>query len=325
MSRNGKPRDEWLTTLLPPRQFPQDPLIPGGGTVTKSDAVLEIPLDSLDANPYQTRTGLDESSLQELADSIKDIGLLEPIVVRANGSGRYQVIAGERRVKACYLAGVYKIPAVVRQVTDSQAAAITIIENLQREDVNPLDQAQGFSRLAEEFGFTQEQIAERTGKSRAAVGSFLRLLQFPRGVQEMIREGRLSLGHAKVLLPLSSFEGSLLLEFARKIAPLPVRKAEELIAEFLGPPDADPTVIPGRYLRPKLRMAADQIGEKLAARVAVTENRGKGHIRVAFADLYEFERLFATLTGAKLEIAYPRPGGEEAGSENSPGDSGSTG
>ncbi len=114
MSPKRKAPDEWLATLLPARQFPQNPLIPGGGAVTRSDAMLEIPLDSLDANPYQTRNSLDEKSLDELADSIRGIGLLEPIVVRANGGGRYQVIAGERRVKACYMAGVYKVPAVVR-------------------------------------------------------------------------------------------------------------------------------------------------------------------------------------------------------------------
>jgi ParB family chromosome partitioning protein len=133
----SKPTDEWLATLLPERQFPATPLIPGGGAVTPSDSVVEIPLDSLDANPYQTRTSLDDNSLQELANSIKAIGLLEPIVVRANGGGRYQVIAGERRVKACYMAHVYKVPAVVRQVTNEQAAEMTVIENLSREDVSP--------------------------------------------------------------------------------------------------------------------------------------------------------------------------------------------
>src|SRR5271157_541024 len=183
MSRKSKQPDEWLDTLLPAREFPQTPLIPGGGTVTTSESVLEIPLDSLDANPYQTRTVLDEASLDELADSIKSIGLMEPIVVRASESGRYQVIAGERRVKACYMAGVYKIPAVVRNVSDQQAAAMTIIENLLREDVNPMDQAQGFRRLAEEFGLTQDEIGVRTGKSRPAVGNFLRLLDLPPRVQ----------------------------------------------------------------------------------------------------------------------------------------------
>jgi len=310
MPRRKPPPDEWLATLLPPRQFPATPLIPGGGEVTPSDSVLEIPLDSLDANPYQTRTALDEKSLQELADSIQSIGLLEPIVVRASGFGRYQVIAGERRVKACYMAGVYKVPAVVRQVSDRQAAAITVIENLQREDVNPMDQAQAFRRLADEFGFTQQAIAEHTGKSRAAVTNFLRLLRLPLRVQAMLRRGTLSLGHAKALLALSHFEDSLVEEFARKTAPLSVRKAEALIAEFLDPPASDPTVVPGPYLRRQLCEARYQIHKALDTRVAIIENRGRGHIRLPFADLYEFERLFATLTGQKLEIAYPRPRGE---------------
>ncbi len=312
MSRKSKQPDEWLDTLLPARQFPQTPLIPGGGTVTTSDSILEIPLDSLDANPYQTRTVLDEKSLDELADSIKSIGLMEPIVVRASGGGRYQVIAGERRVKACYMAGVYKIPAVVRNVSDQEAAAMTIIENLLREDVNPMDQAQGFRRLAEEFGFSREQIAERTGKSRASICNFLRLLQLPPRVQEMLRQGSLSLSHGKVLFALSNFEDSVVVEYAQKIAPLSVRKAEELIAGFLGAPGSDPTVIPGRYLRPKLCLAEHQLGKTLATPVAIIESRGKGHIRIPFADLYEFQRLFTFLTGKKMELAYP-PRSEKAG------------
>ena len=312
MSRKSKQPDEWLDTLLPARQFPQTPLIPGGGTVTTSDSILEIPLDSLDANPYQTRTVLDEKSLDELADSIKSIGLMEPIVVRASGGGRYQVIAGERRVKACYMAGVYKIPAVVRNVSNQQAAAMTIVENLLREDVNPMDQAQGFRRLAEEFGFSREQIAERTGKSRASICNFLRLLQLPPRVQAMLHQGSLSLSHGKVLFALSNFEDSVVVEYAQKIAPLSVRKAEELIAGFLGAPGSDPTVIPGRYLRPKLCLAEHQLGKTLATPVAIIESRGKGHIRIPFADLYEFQRLFTFLTGEKMELAYP-PRSEKAG------------
>jgi len=260
MSRKSKQPDEWLGTLLPARQFPQTPLIPGGGTVTTSESVLEIPLDSLDANPYQTRTMLDEKSLQELADSIKSMGLMEPIVVRASGGGRYQVIAGERRVKACYMAGVYKIPAVVRNVSDQQAAAMTIIENLLREDVNPMDQAQGFRRLAEEFAFTREQIAERTGKSRAAICNFLRLLQLPPRVQEMLRRGKLSLSHGKALLELSKFEDSLVLEYAQKIAPLSDADVADLCASFQ---QAVGEVVMDR-LRTGMRMFRDQIGTPTA-------------------------------------------------------------
>ena len=292
-----KPPDEWLATLLPPRQFPATPLLPGGGAVSPCDSVLEIPLDSLDANPYQTRTSLDEKSLQELADSIQTMGLLEPIVVRANGGGRYQVIAGERRVKACYMAGLYKVPAIVRQVSNQQAAAMTVIENLLREDVNPMDQAQAFRRLADEFGLSPPEIAAHTGKSRPAVVNFLRLLHLPPRVQDMVRNGKLSLGHAKALLALSDHPDSVVLEFAEQAASLSVRETEKLIAQFLDPAVPDPTVEPGRYLRPKLREAEQQLRSTLAARVVIVESRGKGHIRIPFTDLYEFERIFGSLTG----------------------------
>ncbi len=292
-----KSSDEWLATLLPPRQFPATPLLPGGGAVTPCDSVLEIPLDSLDANPYQTRTALDEESLQELAHSIQIMGLLEPIVVRANGGGRYQVIAGERRVKACYMAGVYKVPAVVRQVSDEQAAAMTVIENLVREDVNAMDQAHAFRRLVDEFGLSPSYIASHTGKSRPAVANFLRLLHLPARVQDMVRSGKLSLGHAKALLALCDHETSVVLDFARQAASLSVRKTEKLVAQFLDPAVPDPFVEPGRYLRPKLREAERELRGALAARVVVVESRGKGHIRIPFTDLYEFERLFGSLTG----------------------------
>ena len=299
-----KALDEWLATLLPPRQFPQTPLIPGGGAVTPSDSVLEIPLDSLDANPYQTRTSLDEKSLDELADSIKSIGLLEPIVVRANCGGRYQVIAGERRVKACYMAGVYKVLAVVREVTDEQAAAMTVIENLLREDVNPMDQACGFRRLKDELGMSQDEIALRTGKSRAAVSNFLRLLQLPPRVQEMVRRGNLSLGHAKVLLALDGQPEDVMQDFAAQAVALSVRETERRVRRFLRSDESDPTIEPGRWLRPKVLEAQRDLGRNLSAKVVIIERGGQGHIRIPFADLYELERLYTAITGDELEIAY---------------------
>jgi ParB family chromosome partitioning protein len=307
MSKRKAP-DEWLATLLPPRQFPDTPLIPGGGAVTKSDTLLEIPLDSLDANPYQTRTALDERSLDELADSIRSLGLMEPIVVRANGGGRYQVIAGERRVKACYIAHVYKVPAVVRHVTDEQAAEMTVIENLLREEVNPMDQARAFRRLMQEFGLTEEEIAKRTGKSRSAVSNFLRILQLPEPVQNKVERGTLTAGHAKALLSLAEQPQEVVLQFAEKASSLSVRETEKRIAQLLDPAEPDPTEDPRRWLRPGLRDAEQLLRRKFDnQKVCVIENGGEGHLRIPFVDLYEFERLFATLTGQKLEIAYPRP------------------
>ena len=296
MSQKRKQSDEWLATLLPPRQFPATPLLPGA-TATSADTLLEIPLDDLDANPYQTRTVLDEKSLNELADSIRSLGLLEPIVVRRASNSRYQVIAGERRVKACYLAGKYKITAVVRQVSDQQAMEMTVVENLLREDVNVMDQAHAFGRLADEFGLSHESIADRTGKGRVTVSNFLRLLQLPPQVQAMLRSGKLSFSHAKALLTLSDHSDSVVLDFARQAVSLSVHKLEKLIDEFLYPTDPDPTIEPGRYLRPKLRDAELDLRETLAAKVVIVESRGKGHIRIPFVGLDDFDRLLAALIG----------------------------
>ena len=310
MSKRNQP-DEWLATLLPPRKFAHEPPLPGG-RVTKSDALLEIPLASLDANPYQSRTALDEKSLDELADSIRSLGLLEPIVVRPK-YGRYQVIAGERRVKACYLAGLPKVPAIVRDVSDEQAAEMTVIENLQREDVNPMDEARAFLRLADEFHLTAQQIAERTGKSASAVKNSMRLLNLPDGVQNEIQRGKLSAGHAKALLALADHPPEVVQEYADKATALSVRNTEKLVAQYLEDHRTDPTLEPGRWLRPILREPEQQLSDALGTNVSITENYGEGHIhiRIAFDSLYEFERLFTTLTGQKLAIAYPpRKGGE---------------
>jgi len=285
MPRNRKQPDEWLVTLLPERQFPATPLIPGGGTATPADA-----------NPYQTRTVLDEKSLDELSDSIRSIGLLEPIVVRRAANGRYQVIAGERRVKACYMAGKYKVP-VVRQVSDQQSMEMTVVENLLREDVNVIDQAHAFGRLADEFGLSHEAIAARTGKGRVTVSNFLRLLQLPRRVQAMLRAGKLSFGHARALLALCDCAPSVVVHFAQRGVSLSVRKLEKLIDEFLHPAEPDPCIEPGRYLRPKLRGAQQDLREALSADVVIVENMGKGHIRIPFLGLDEFDRLLAALIG----------------------------
>ena len=304
MSKRQQP-DELLATLLPPRKFAHEPPLPGG-PVTQSDALLEIPLASLDANPYQTRTALDEKSLDELADSIRSLGLLEPIVVRPK-YGRYQVIAGERRVKACYLAGLQKVPAVVRDVSDEQAAEMTVIENLQREDVNPMDEARAFRRLADEFRLSAQQIAERTGKSVSAIHNSMRLLKLPERVQGGIQRGKLSAGHAKALLALAGHPPEVMLEYADKATTLSVRNTEKLVAKYIEDHPTDPTLEPGRWLRPGLREAEQKLSEVLATKVTIHENWGQGaiHIRIAFDDLWQFERLFTALTGQQLTLAYP--------------------
>src|SRR5215813_10694348 len=188
-------------------------LLPGRSADTVAVAIAEqpsssgreIPLDLIDSNPYQTRRRMNEQALQELAESIRATGVVQPVVVRPSGSGRFQLVAGERRWLASKLAEKTTIPAVVRQISNEQAMEITIIENLQREDLNPIEQAHAFERLSREFSMTQEQIAARTGKDRASIANFIRLLKLPNEVQDALERGALSFGHGKVLLSLAAF------------------------------------------------------------------------------------------------------------------------
>ena len=167
---------------------------------TEGGKPREISLDQIDRNPFQTRTQMNEEQLAELAASITSNGVVQPILVRPLPNGRFQLIAGERRWRASQLAGKATIPAILRQVSDEQAMEITIVENLQRADLNPMEQARAFERLSREFHMTQEQMAHRTGKDRASVANFLRLLKLPSTVQTRVESGELSFGHARTLL-----------------------------------------------------------------------------------------------------------------------------
>jgi len=167
---------------------------------TEGGKPREIPLDQIDRNPFQTRSHVNEEQLAELAASITSNGVVQPVLVRPLANGRFQLIAGERRWRASQLAGKQTIPAILRQVSDEQAMEITIVENLQRADLNPMEQARAFDRLSREFHMTQEQMAVRTGKDRASVANFLRLLRLPASVQARVEAGELSFGHARTLL-----------------------------------------------------------------------------------------------------------------------------
>ncbi len=208
------------------------------------------------------------------------------------------------------------MPAIVRDVSDEQAAEMTVVENLQREDINPMDEARAFRRLADEFRLTAQQIAERTGKSLSAVRNSMRLLQLPERVQDGIQRGTLSSGHAKALLALAHVPAEVMLEYADKATALSVRNTEKLVAQYLVDHPNDPTIEPGRWLRPILRGPEEILSDVLKTKVTITENYGEGaiHIRIAFDDLWQFERLFTALTGKTPAIAYPpreKSGGDE--------------
>src|ERR1051325_3070227 len=224
-----------LDSLLPAKPATAPIAMPPSHPAGSAQEVL---IDSIDANPYQTRRRINEAAMEELAESIRASGVVQPVVLRPATNGRFQLVAGERRWLASKRAGKTTVPAVVRQISDEQAMEITIIENLQREDLNPMEQARAFERLSREFALTQEQIALKTGKERASIANFLRLLKLPAGVQAHIEADRLSLGHGKVLMMLQNEPAEIVERVAAKAAEsgLSVRELEELVVKLMGPP-----------------------------------------------------------------------------------------
>src|SRR6185437_6502259 len=217
------------------------------------NAVRDLPITEIDPNPYQTRTNFDDQALSELAASIQANGIVQPIVVRPM-NGRFQLIAGERRWRASQKLGREFIPAVLKQVSNEQAMEMTIVENLQREGLNPMEEARAFERLAREFNLTQEQMSQRTGRERASIANLLRLLRLPETVQQSIEKAELTAGHAKALLALDSAEA--ITSAAQKVRQLSlsVRQTEEMVHRLLAPGDAQQSEAkPKRVVDPNVR------------------------------------------------------------------------
>lgn len=256
----------------------------------------EIPLELIDPNPFQTRRRIDETALHELAESIKVSGVVQPVVLRPTGNGRFQLVAGERRWLACKLADKTSIPAVVREISNEQAMEITIIENLQREDLNAMEQARAFERLSREFGLTQEQIASRTGKDRASVANFIRLLKLSDEVQELIESGQLSLGHGKALCGLVGYPDALA-QATREVVSksLSVRQTEELVARTLNPEEAAPKQPVVKPVDPNVREAARTLEQALGVKVEIQDHKGKGKIILKYGSLEDFDRIVEAL------------------------------
>ena len=256
----------------------------------------EIALELIDPNPYQTRTHLDEAALEELATSIRASGVLQPIVVRYIDGGRYQLIAGHRRWAASQRAGKPAIPAVVRQVSNEQAMEMTIIENLQREDLNAIEQARAFERLSREFGLTQEQMAERTGKDRASISNFLRLLRLPEYVQSLIERGELSAGHGKALMMLPT--ESEMVKMAERIyqQSLSVHQTEEMVHDWIAPAGPKPPKPERRHADPNVGAIERTLEEVLGVRVRIqTRSDTSGKITFEYASLEQFDGIVERL------------------------------
>jgi ParB family chromosome partitioning protein len=265
-------------------------------TVAETGKPKEIPLGQIDPNPYQTRMHMDAQQLDELARSIAANGVVQPIIVRSLPNGRYQLIAGERRWRASEKAGKETVPAILRQVSDEQAMEMTIVENLQRADLNPMEQARAYDRLSRDFKMTQEQMAQRTGKDRATVSNFLRLLRLPGEVQHKVEVGDLSFGHAKALLALDSPEA--ILKASGKVTALSmsVRQTETYVQGLLNPEKKDAnSELKAKQADPNVREAQEQLQRQLGLKVRIEDKKGKGRVIIEYARLEDFDALLSAL------------------------------
>lgn len=257
----------------------------------------EIPIGEIDRNPYQTRSRVDEQQLAELANSIASTGVVQPIVVRPLANGRFQLIAGERRWLASQKAGKETVPAILRQVSDEQAMEMTIVENLQRADLNPMEQARAFERLGREFKLTQEQMAQRTGKDRASVSNFLRLLRLPVEVQGKVESGDLTFGHARALLPLENPET--ILKAAQKISTLSmsVRQTESYVQGLLNPEKKTRSEDKAKEqpVDPNVREAQERLQRSLGLKVRIEDKSGRGRVIIEYSRLEDFDALLEAL------------------------------
>jgi ParB family chromosome partitioning protein len=283
-----------LDSLLPRIQAPSAP----SSSENDGGKPLEIPIDHIDRNPFQTRSQMNEDQLAELAASITANGVVQPVLVRPLANGRYQMIAGERRWRASELAGKKTIPAILRQVSDEQAIEITIVENLQRADLNPMEQSRAFERLSREFHMTQEQMAVRTGKDRATVSNFIRLLRLPSSVQTLVESGELSFGHARTLL---AFEHAEEMEKAAKrilSLSLSVRQTESYVQGLIHPErNAQKEPKPEVPVDPNIRAVQERLQRALGLKVHIEDHDGRGKVIIEYARLEDFDGLLETLAG----------------------------
>ena len=250
-------------------------------TISPGDGDLrQLPLEFLQRGKYQPRIDFDEAALQELADSIKAQGVMQPIVVRSIGAERYEIVAGERRWRASQLAALDTIPAIVRDISDETAIAMALIENIQRENLNPLEEARALKRLQTEFDLSQQEVATAVGKSRPVIANLMRLLSLEREVSEMLEHGRIDAGHGKVLLALG---GGDQVRAARKVvdSKLSVRQTEALVKAMLAPAvDTAP-----QRKDPDIDRLERQLSERFGTKVVIENKNGRGKLVIQYSDL----------------------------------------
>ena len=275
-----------LDSLIPSTPLPH--IENNSGEVVADRANVEI--NSISPNPKQPRTTFDEDALNELAASIKEVGVMQPPVVRALPNGRYELIMGERRLRASKLAGLTTIPVIIRNTSDNEMLREALVENIQRSQLNPLEEGAAYQNLLNDFGYTHDELAVKVGKSRSAVTNTLRLLNLPPSVQRRIAAGVLTAGHARALLSMTDEEEIEKLALKIVAEGLSVRAVEELVA--LGQEKRKPKkVAPPRSISPQLKEMGDRLADALDTRVNVELGKEKGKITIEFADLEDLQRI----------------------------------
>lgn len=268
---------------------------PTGPVAPLGDTVQSVDLARVRPSPLQPRKDFTAEALQELADSIREQGIVQPLIVRER-DGQYELIAGERRWRAAQLAGLAQVPVIVREADDRSALELALIENLQRENLNPMEEALGYRQLIDQFQLSQEEAATKVGKSRVAVANALRLLNLPPDVQSWVRDGRLSVGHAKVILSLSSIEQQVIAGHRVLKDGLTVRQTEELVSHWQNRPSevltaAKSAGAPAQVRDTHVMAMESKLRERLGTKVVLRYRRGKGALEIRFFSDEELERV----------------------------------
>lgn len=268
--------------------IPDAPVAPAPAT----ERSLDVDIDRLRPNPFQPRVHMDDGRIEELARSIRSHGVIQPIVVRRTAEDGYEIVAGERRWRASQRAGLLKVPVVVREIPDDRLLAAALIENIQREDLNPIEEAQAYRRLSDDLSLTQEQIAEAVGKDRSSIANYVRLLRLPQEVRDNVAAGALSMGHARAILGMPDEAAQL--RVAREVVArhLSVRETEGLVARSGQP--APPRAEPAKDVH--TRAAEDRLRFALGTRTRIVRKGNGGRIEIDFSSENELQRLFEYLT-----------------------------
>ncbi len=281
-----------LSALIPsaPPVAPIAPAVAAGGPPRAQ--VLSLPIEELERDERQPRQHFDPVKLEELASSIRTRGIVQPVLVRREGT-RYRIIAGERRWRAAQLAGLKEVPAIVREASPKEAFEIALIENLQREDLNPIEEAEGYKRLIDEHGLTQELVASRVGKDRSSVANALRLLHLPKDIKGALMEGSLNMGHARALLGLADAEA--MRKAAAEVAgkKLSVRATESLVRKLKTTKEAPAEA--EKHESPQVRSLVEQLQRALGTKARIVDKAGKGRIELDYFSYEDLDRILARL------------------------------